>query len=345
MAVTRFLGVDLAWREGRDDLPANETGVAVLDPAGRILDAGWTRGVPDTLDWADAAAGGRDAVMFVDASLVVTNPAGQRRCETQVGQRYGAWKVSAHSTNLRSPRLAGVRLLSLAGQAGWRYSDGRAGPPASGRVISESFPHCTLVGAAELGYDRERPRYKRQPRRLPVAEWRPRRAATCDELIRRLGRLASADPPLRLDSHPVTRQLAGEPSPLGDVGLQAPGGPDRRAALCLDRGAVGAARAAPVPGARPAGRRRGRDGRRTGRDDHCAGPARAARHWRSERKLHAFVRGDEAEALVAAVRGPGRKDSWPAAAARRWRARPPPGRPQDHRRRAATSWASAAPIS
>ena len=217
MAVTRFLGVDLAWREGRGDLPANETGVALLDPAGRILDAGWTRGVPDTLDWADAAAGGRDAVMFVDASLVVTNPAGQRRCETQVGQRYGAWKVSAHSTNLRSPRLAGVRLLSLAGQAGWRYSDGRAGPPASGRVISESFPHCTLVGAAELGYDRERPRYKRQPRRLPVAEWRPRRAATCDELIRRLGRLASADPPLRLDSHPVTRQLAAEPSPLGDV--------------------------------------------------------------------------------------------------------------------------------
>ena len=217
MAVTRFLGVDLAWREGRDDLPANETGVAVLDSAGQVLDAGWTRGVPDTLDWANAVAGRYDAVMFVDASLVVRNPAGQRRCETQVGQRYGAWRVSAHSTNLRSPRLAGVHLLRLAEQAGWRYSDGRAGPPASGRVMSESFPHCTLVGAAELGYDRERPRYKRPPRRLPVAQWRPLRAATCDELIRRLGRLATADPPLRLDSHPVTRQLAGEPSPLGDA--------------------------------------------------------------------------------------------------------------------------------
>lgn len=217
MTVTRFLGVDLAWREGRDDRPANETGVAALDPAGRILDAGWTRGVPDTLDWANTAAAGQDAVMLVDASLIVRNPAGQRLCETQVGQRYGAWKVSAHSTNLRSPRLAGVRLLSLAEQAGWRYSDGSASPPASGRVISESFPHCTLVGAAELGYDRERPRYKRQPPRLPVAAWRPRRAANCDELIRRLGRLATADPPLCLDSHPVTRQLAAEPSPLGDA--------------------------------------------------------------------------------------------------------------------------------
>jgi predicted RNase H-like nuclease len=217
MAVTRFLGVDLAWREGRDDLPANETGVAVLDPAGRVLDAGWTRGVPGTLAWAQAAACGEAAVMFVDASLVVRNPAGQRRCETQVGQRYGAWKVSAHSTNLRSPRLAGVRLLSLAEQAGWRYSDGRAGPPAGGRVISESYPFCTLVGATELGYDRERPRYKRQPRRLPAATWRPQRAANCDELIRRLGQLATADPPLLLDSHPVTRRLAAEPSPLADA--------------------------------------------------------------------------------------------------------------------------------
>jgi predicted RNase H-like nuclease len=215
--VTRFLGVDLAWREGRDDRPANETGVAVLGPDGRILDAGWTRGVPDTLAWAQAAGGEQPAVMFVDASLVVRNPAGQRLCETQVGQRYGAWKVSAHSTNLRSPRLAGVRLLSLAEQAGWWYADGSAGPPAGGRVISESYPFCTLVGAAELGYDRERPRYKRQPRRLPVANWRPQRAANCDELIRRLGQLATADPPLRLDSHPVTQQLVTEPSPLGDA--------------------------------------------------------------------------------------------------------------------------------
>ncbi len=191
--------------------------MAVLDLAGCVLDAGWTRGVPDTLAWAQAAAGGADAVMFVDASLIVRNPAGQRWCETQVGQRYGAWKVSAHSTNTRSPRLAGVRLLSLAEQAGWRYSDGSDGPPAGGRVMSESYPFCTLVGAAELGYDRERPRYKRKPRSLPTAEWRPERAANCDELIRRLGGLAGADPPLRLDSSPVTRRLAAEPSPLGDA--------------------------------------------------------------------------------------------------------------------------------
>jgi predicted RNase H-like nuclease len=190
--------------------------VAVIDSSGQILDAGWTRGVEETLAWADAATGGDDAVMFVDAPLVVRNEAGQRLCETRVGQRYGAWKVSANTTNTRSPRLAGVRFLRLAEVSGWRYSDGSQGPPAGGRVMSESYPYATLVGAPELGYGKERPRYKRKPPRRPVAQWRLERAANCDILISRLSQLAAADPPLLLHSCSVTRQLTGEPSPLGD---------------------------------------------------------------------------------------------------------------------------------
>jgi predicted RNase H-like nuclease len=213
----RFLGVDLAWREARADRPANETGVAVIDADGRVLDAGWTRGVEETLAWANAAAGDGDALMFVDASLVVRNEGGQRLCETQVGQRYGYAKVSANSTNLRSPRLAGVRFLKLAEESGWRYSDGSAGPPADGRFLAESYPYATLVGAEELGYPAERPLYKRKPRQLPTAQWRVERAVNCDELIGRLSRLADADPPLLLASNPVTRKLAEEPSPVNDM--------------------------------------------------------------------------------------------------------------------------------
>jgi predicted RNase H-like nuclease len=217
MAVTRFLGVDLGWREDRPELAANETGVAMIDAGGRVLDACWTRGVEQTIAWADAAAASGDALMFVDAPLVVGNSAGQRLCETQVGQRYGRWKVSANSTNTRSPRLAGVRLLRLAVRSGWQYSDGSKGPPPGGRVISESYPYATLVGARELGYCRERPRYKRKPSRLPAAQWRAERAASCNTLIVRLSHLADADPPLLLQSHPVTRQLADEPSPISDI--------------------------------------------------------------------------------------------------------------------------------
>jgi predicted RNase H-like nuclease len=166
------VGVDLAWRDSSDGLRANETGVAAIDSAGAILEAGWTRGVDDTLAWATASAGDGHALMFLDAPLVVRNDAGQRLCETEVGQRYGRWKVSANTTNTGSLRLAGVTLLALAERSGWRYSDGSLGPPSDGRFISETYPYATLVGAPELGYETERPRYKRKPRRgrgCPVA--------------------------------------------------------------------------------------------------------------------------------------------------------------------------------
>jgi predicted RNase H-like nuclease len=217
MAITRYMGVDLAWGEGSSGRAANESGVAVVDSAGRILHAGWTRGLDDTIAWVNGAAGDASALLFVDAPLVVTNLDGQRLCETQVGQRYGRWKVSANTTNTRSPRLAGVALRVRLASTGWRYSDGRDGPPTDGRVLSECFPYTTLVGTTELGYETERPRYKRKPRRLPVAQWRPQRATACDELVNRLRRLATADPPLQLDSHPVTVRLITERSPIDDV--------------------------------------------------------------------------------------------------------------------------------
>lgn len=109
-----------------------------------------------------------------------------------------------------------MQSLRVAGLSGWRYSDGSGGPPHAGRIISETYPYVTLVGAAELGYDAEPPRYKRKPRRLRTAQWRTERAATCDTLIERLGRLADTDPPLLLHSHPVTRELAEQPSPAID---------------------------------------------------------------------------------------------------------------------------------
>lgn len=80
--------------------------------------------------------------------------------------------------------------------------------------MSDCYPYAAIVGAPELGYDVERPRYKRPPHRMRAAQWKPLRADACDDLIQRLGGLATADPPLDLASHTVTRQLLEEPSPL-----------------------------------------------------------------------------------------------------------------------------------
>jgi hypothetical protein len=83
--------------------------------------------------------------------------------------------------------------------------------------MSGCYPYTTLVGAHELGYDHQRPGYKRKPAALTMAAWRPVRAATCEDLINRTTALHRADPPLLLLSHSATRQLVTERSPLSDT--------------------------------------------------------------------------------------------------------------------------------
>jgi predicted RNase H-like nuclease len=157
-------------------------------------------------------------MLFIDAPLVVNNEPGTARlCERQVSQRYmHPWKVGANSTNPAFERLAGVNLLAMLTAAGWDYSDGAQGPERNGRTVSECYPYTTIVGTAELDYD-ERPLYKRKPPKMPVAEWRPIRAAACNELIRRVVALRTAIPPIDLLSHPTTAVLATESSPHEDA--------------------------------------------------------------------------------------------------------------------------------
>lgn len=210
-----FIGIDLAWADGSAKKAANESGAVILDSTGKIVHAGWTVGVKETVDWLESYAP-KEALLFVDAPLVVTNKCGQRLCEKQVGQRYWRWKVSANSTNTSKPeRLAGVDLRKQLEQRGWSYSDGCKGPPPKGRYLSECYPYTTIVGAEELGYDDERPRYKRKGN-MPQAEFRPYRAEQCDELIRRVAKLSSATPPMDISSHPEMLILVEQPSPISD---------------------------------------------------------------------------------------------------------------------------------
>ena len=195
-----FVGVDPAWGEGTRTRPPNETGLARIAGSREVIDAGWARGLTDTLAWIEKVTGSEDAVVAVDAPLVVTNSSGQRLCEKQVGQRYGRWQVSANTTNTSSSRQAGVALLSGLKDLGFAYSDGWAGPPANARHVFECYPYTTIAGVTELGYDVERPRYKRKPKAMNAATFRPLRAAACDELIGRMITLRA-----RLRSRPSSR--------------------------------------------------------------------------------------------------------------------------------------------
>src|SRR5262245_20064461 len=140
MSIGLVVGVDLAW--GSHGEASRETGVAVVDTAGRIRNLGCFRGVDATVMCIQEAASGHgDVLAFVDASIIVRNPMGQRDCERQVGQHYGRWKVSANSTNLGSRHVAGVELARLLEDFGWAYHDGIDGPPSTGRHFAECYPY------------------------------------------------------------------------------------------------------------------------------------------------------------------------------------------------------------
>lgn len=205
-----YLGVDLAWGSSEDG--GNETGVAAIR-SGRVMDAGWAIGLVETVAWIDRIVGNAPAaLLMIDAPLVICNPDKQRLCETEVGRRYGRWKVSANSTNLNSANKAGVSLLAALRATGWQYDFGGTADGGSRRV-SECYPYCTIVGAAELGYSAERPTYKRRPKARGLVDsasaWRELRKQSFEELAARLNSV------IDLTACPHTHCLL-EPASLND---------------------------------------------------------------------------------------------------------------------------------
>lgn len=211
----RYLGVDLAWRDSTPGRPANETGLAVIDADGTVLDAGWARGVDEVEAWV-LRWSTPGSVVAVDAPVLVPNATGMRASERLVARAYGRWHVSANASSASLPWLGGRTLGERLERAGGVYDDGVVPLPADAVGHFECYPYTTLVGMVELGYDDKRPRYKRPDLTLPKEARREARAAACDELLRRLGGLVGAEVPLRLGSHPVSAALLDEPSPLVD---------------------------------------------------------------------------------------------------------------------------------
>ena len=90
----RFVGVDLAWGGRRP------SGLAVLDPGGRVVGEGWATSDEEISGFLAAHDRG-GAVLALDTPLVVGNPAGTRRgCEAELQRRYGRVGAGPYPTNL-----------------------------------------------------------------------------------------------------------------------------------------------------------------------------------------------------------------------------------------------------
>jgi predicted RNase H-like nuclease len=179
----RFVGVDLAWGW------RNPSGLAALDPAGRVVAEGWATGDGEIA----AFVGAHDAdgaVLALDAPLVVANPAGTRRaCEAELQRRYGRLGAGPYPSNLGL--LGGrVRAMDIVRRSRRPYLTVPRDPGrATGWWAIEVFPHPAIVELGGLG---RALRYKKGP---PEA-----RRAGLQALALVLAGLAAADPPLKLDA-------------------------------------------------------------------------------------------------------------------------------------------------
>jgi predicted RNase H-like nuclease len=200
----RFVGVDLAWGGRRP------SGVVALDPEGTVVGEGWAT-TDEELSGFLAIHDQDGAVLALDAPLVVNNPAGTRRgCEGELQRRYGRVGAGPYPTNLEL--LGGrVRAMELVRRSPRPYLTVPRDPGRRrGWWAVEVFPAPALV---ELGGLARALRYKKGP---PEA----RRAGLAAVAVV-LGRLAGADPPLRLDPAGLLARELGRLERLRGAGLKA----------------------------------------------------------------------------------------------------------------------------
>ncbi|MGC0272922.1 DUF429 domain-containing protein [Pseudactinotalea sp. Z1739] len=141
--MSMHIGIDLAWSfRARTGLAAVDQGGALVASTGVVTD-----GQID--DWLTGLGAGVVSVA-IDAPLIVTNPTGMRECERRIGQSYGAYEASCHTSNLGNPHFNPPRAAVLAGRHGWHTDPANRGEVAA-PVAIEVYPHAAMVGLFELG--------------------------------------------------------------------------------------------------------------------------------------------------------------------------------------------------
>jgi predicted RNase H-like nuclease len=125
-----FLGVDLAGR------PVPQTGG---DDTGRLMASARVKTHDEIARWI-AAQPGRVIVTAVDAPLIVPNETGQRVPGKLIGQAFGGFGASAHTSDHTRFPGGDTQALRLAQPFGWAVDPGT---PTGGDVgvCIEVYPH------------------------------------------------------------------------------------------------------------------------------------------------------------------------------------------------------------
>lgn len=182
-----FVGLDLAWAEG------NQTGVAVLDGDGRLVQVG-TAVSDDEVAAAVAPYVDGPCIVAIDAPLIVRNPTGYRLGETLYNRDFAPFEATAQPANTGNPLFDPPRAEVLCERL---YLDTDPQSRADRRAI-EVYPHAATIALFKLG---KTLKYKRRAKDVVKRK---------DELLKMvelIEGLNDANPRLRVRSSPAWLEL------------------------------------------------------------------------------------------------------------------------------------------
>lgn len=182
-----FVGLDLAWADG------NQTGVAVLDDDGRLVQVG-TAVSDDEIAAAVAPYVDGPCVVAIDAPLIVKNSTGYRLGETLYNRDFAPFEATAQPANTANPLFDPPRAEVLCERL---YLDTDPQSRADRRAI-EVYPHAATIALFKLG---KTLKYKRRAKDV---------AKRKDELLKMvelIEGLNDANPRLRVRSSPAWLEL------------------------------------------------------------------------------------------------------------------------------------------
>lgn len=145
--MNRFIGVDLGWY-------GKPSGLASLESrAGRFVQHNIARleKVDEILNWIDSEADA-NAVVGVDAPLVIPNETGIRPAERELNRDFRRFHAGCHAANLGRPFAQHVTAFSRLLQDRGFLHGAAIQPHEAGRFQIEVHPHSATV--ALFGLDR-----------------------------------------------------------------------------------------------------------------------------------------------------------------------------------------------
>ncbi len=148
--ITTFIGVDLAWRTGK-----NPSGIAVAqgnsEGAELICHHANRYSLVEISDII-LSLSTDNTVIAVDAPLIINNQTGRRPCETQISEKYGNRHASTHSSNLTLyPDAESVQFAKNLERYGFSQDiDPHIDIRRGGRWFFEAYTHSAYVVLFDL---------------------------------------------------------------------------------------------------------------------------------------------------------------------------------------------------